>query len=563
VINDPGLVRLTIPMLFLLVAQQGVPRAVDNQIRLGTASIAGIVVDARDQPLPRVRVQINGEERVTYTDAKGRFLFPRLPAASYQLSAQSAGYLTSFYRQKKFGQSGIALVVGEGEQCKDIRLIMRKAGVVAGHVVDEDGRPMVGTRVSALRMRWRSDGTREFDSSFQVVSDDRGDYRLFDVLPGNYVIAAIPPRVTGSSSMERAVGLDPIQPLVTDGYAPIYFPGVTTPRDATPLEIEADHERAGVDFQLRPIPLFRVRGSIVGSVIGPVSPRTGRPDTGYVELREFEEIAGASLNGGDERRHSAVVASDGRFVFEAVPPGRYEALFSQGVEVQSLYGNASVTVEDHDVSEVAIQARRGVTVSGVQDMQGAGVPDAYPAVVLTPLDGAMRLDNRTVTGKSDPSGHFSIVGVPPGRYAIGSVALPPTWYQSAVAQAGVPSIGRLIQVETTDISDVHVTYRAQAAELSGTMSRSNSEPTSDYTLVVFPADRKYWPMWMVGTKPARPDSVGRYSVTLRPGSYFVAAVEDVAPNQWMDPGFLESLVRSATRVTLVDGQRLVQDFTVK
>jgi hypothetical protein len=70
-------------------------------------------------------------------------------------------------------------------------------------------------------------------------------------------------------------------------------------------------------------------------------------------------------------------------------------------------------------------------------------------------------------------------------------------------------------------------------------------------------------MWMSGAGVARADSSGHYKYSVRPGSYLIAAIEDVGQFQWLDPAFLESLIPTATKITLGPSQKLTQDFVVK
>jgi hypothetical protein len=84
-----------------------------------------------------------------------------------------------------------------------------------------------------------------------------------------------------------------------------------------------------------------------------------------------------------------------------------------------------------------------------------------------------------------------------------------------------------------------------------------------YALVIFPVDKREWRVWKTGAGVARPDSSGHYSYSMKPGSYLIAPVEDVATFQWLDPAFLESLIPGATKITLASAQKLTQDFIVK
>ena len=161
--------------------------------------------------MARVKVSLNSVQRVTYTDVKGRFLFPKLSARSYKVSAQYSGYLGASFGERQPGRSGVAFALRDDQRIDDITLTLHKGGVVGERVIDQDGRPMMGIIVSPLLMRWRSDGAREFVATLANMTDDRGEYRLFGLPPGTYLLAAIPPIISGVPALERAVELDRVQ----------------------------------------------------------------------------------------------------------------------------------------------------------------------------------------------------------------------------------------------------------------------------------------------------------------------------------------------------------------
>lgn len=546
-------------------AQQAPPRDAGSQ-NIGTGSISGVVIDAADQtPVPQARVALGSGQRITYTNGKGEFEFPKLGAGSYQVGAQASGYLGAVAGQTRPGQSGVAQVIADGQALKGLKLALHRPGVISGRVINERGRPMPDVTIRTLALRWRDDGSREFDSGRGVVTDDRGEYRLSGLLPGTYAIEAVPALITGVSARERAVELDGVQQVATEGYVPTFFPGVTEARTAATFNVEADSERPAVDFQLAVVPLARVRGHVDGATFGqPASPR-GTPDFGVVVLRPSAGAGAASVSSGNEREQVAAVMADGRFVFEVVPPGDYELLYRQGSpgRGESSFALMPLAATGRDISNVIVDARAGVTVSGDQSPAKAAADSFLATILLTPLSGVMGPHNGPVIGNTDADGRFTITGVPPGRYQIGALTMPTNAFISGVTVGKSPAAGKLIDVGTSNVPDVHVIFQSPRAVVSGVIRREDFTPVTDYTLIVFPEDRKEWPVWMSGVAAVKPNSSGRYSQSLKPGTYLIAAVEQVASSQWMDPAFLEALIPSSTKVTLTSGQQLTQDFVVK
>ena len=84
--------------------------------------------------------------------------------------------------------------LAEGERLTDVTLKVWKYGAIAGTVVDEAGEPVVGVAVRALikdvfagRPRY---GTTQVISELVPIAttDDRGMFRLSQLMPGTYVV---------------------------------------------------------------------------------------------------------------------------------------------------------------------------------------------------------------------------------------------------------------------------------------------------------------------------------------------------------------------------------------
>jgi hypothetical protein len=111
--------------------------------------------------------------------------------------------------------------------------------------------------------------------------------------------------------------------------------------------------------------------------------------------------------------------------------------------------------------------------------------------------------------------------------------------------------------------NVVVTFTDRPTELSGTLQAGNNEPTADYFIVVFAADRALWLPSARRNVVARPATSGRYAVrNLPPGDYLVVAVTDVEQGDWWDPAFLERLAPVAVKITLSEAERKTLDLKI-
>lgn len=402
----------------------------------------------------------------------------------------------------------------------------------------------------------------------------------------------------------------------TTAYAPVYFPGTTAPSGAATVSVAAGEEKGGVDFQLQLVQTARVEG-FVTSPDGQLPPGTQvalvPTDRGSVP-----NIPGVNAN-------TARVAADGRFAFTNVTPGQYsvqaratirQPLTAESVSAsiqaargqgpgrggpiggaitQVLWAAMDVAVAGQAVSNLSLNLAPGMTVSGRVDFQGSGqAPTDFSRVrlSLTPR-GQQTFEIGTVApAQVDANGHFTIPGVSPGRYVLtASVGPAPVNGRGAQQGAGTPAGrgaalpgqgqsgrwmiksavagGRDVLDFPMDIgpgqepSNINVTFTDKAQELSGTIQDPTGRPTADYTIVVFPADSRYWQPQARRIASARPGTDGRFSFMALPaGEYRLTAVTDVEPGEWYDPAFLAQLGQASIAISLGDGEKKTQDIKV-
>ena len=59
----------------------------------------------------------------------------------------------------------------------------------------------------------------------------------------------------------------------------------------------------------------------------------------------------------------------------------------------------------------------------------------------------------------------------------------------------------------------------------------------------------------------RPSADGAFAFRgLPPGSYYLAAIDDVEPGEWFDPAFLQRLLPNAMTLSLGEGEHKAQDI---
>ena len=86
-------------------------------------------------------------------------------------------------------------------------------------------------------------------------------------------------------------------------------------------------------------------------------------------------------------------------------------------------------------------------------------------------------------------------------------------------------------------------------------------PTADYTIILFPADNRYWTPQSRRIMSARPGTDGTFSFRGFPaGQYRLTAVTDAEPGEWYDPAFLSQVVSASMTLPIAEGEKKTQDI---
>ena len=593
-----------------------------------TALIMGTVVTGgAGQPADGVRLTMSGSalrgSRSTLTDDNGNFAFLALPPGTYTLRATKPGHVSATYGQKAPGRPGTPIVLAEGQQLKSISLELPKGGVISGIVYDEKNRPSVSTSVRAMRWTMQS-GERVLSSAGTATTDDRGMYRIFGLVPGDYVVSAtarnsstnvinmadlqnlermeelaslglvggnmtITGNVSISSNQIEVLTRDMATPngptVPVSGYAPVYFPGTPLPDTAQAIQVGAAQEQLGIDFQLQRVPLTMVTGQII-------VPNGITVTSVQVRLRN------QSISAPGTQQFSARPDRNGLFKFNAVPPGQYvmsatvnapvarapatvptnpaaQAMQERLVLASSsssggrprLWATADVSVDGGFAPNVTLSLQDGVNVSGSLAFQGSAPrPPQLNRVrlTLTPHGRAMQsLGLSTVNVTADVEGRFAFKGIVPGQYRIRASGASGWTLKSAMAD-GRDALDFWIEIGTgQQTPNISLTFGDQSTSLKGVLQNHLGQPTADYTVIVFPADNRYWVPLARRVRSARPATDGSFSfMGLPEGEYRLATVTDVESGAWYDPALLEQLQVASVPVRLADGQPVVQDLRV-
>jgi hypothetical protein len=219
-----------------------------------------------------------GRNQVTTGD-DGTYSFLNVNPGQYQVVVDRDGFITQEYGQRSWvSGTGVTLTVTAGQKLANINVAMVPAGTIAGTIRDETGEAMAGIQVQALSYQYQN-GSKTLVSAKQVPTDDRGEYRLFWLPPGDYYVSAIPNgpggrrgqagqnlaaivQQLGLTQAAGAINAAVAAPTADEAYAPSYYPGGIDPENAVAITLPPAQELDRMDFVLRPIQMLTVSGKV-------------------------------------------------------------------------------------------------------------------------------------------------------------------------------------------------------------------------------------------------------------------------------------------------------------
>jgi hypothetical protein len=188
-----------------------------------------------------------------------------------------------------------------------VTLTLRKGGVITGRVLKSNDTPVVAATVRAFRVRDENGKPTEGSSAIaERMTDDRGVYRMYGVLPGTYIVSA--------GGMTRFFG--GYGATAHDQDVPTYAPSAT--RDTAQEVVVRSGDEATADIQYRGEPGHAISGTVLG--FPPV--QGGMSSGGTVTLTDVKTRT--MLTAAQSSSFNDYV-----FAFYGLPDGEYELVAQQ------------------------------------------------------------------------------------------------------------------------------------------------------------------------------------------------------------------------------------------
>ena len=318
------------------------------------------------------------------TDASGEFQFDAVKPGVWTITAEHSGFVID-------PESKQIVVNVSSENKAEITVKLIRTAAISGRVFDEDGDPVAGASVQIVLANQRKNS----GPVASTVTNDRGEYRAFNVQPGKYRIA-----VSYTAPVEQ---MRVKMKAASSIYRTTFYPAAVDPRLGQVVTVEAGADLGGFDVQI-----FRAHAVTVKGTVTTIS---GMPPA-YVWVHLFPVPQAISP------RSLSEVIQDGRGIFEIghVPPGRYIVEATAISADQNLSAHRAIEVGNTDVEGIQLTLAQPQTVTGVFVLpEGQKIPPRL-IVALEPQD--LDYSRGLQIIQANPDGSFQIRGVTPGDYDV-------------------------------------------------------------------------------------------------------------------------------------------------
>ena len=484
-------------------------------------------------PVTKTSMNVTGERRFTLTDADGGYAFTQVASGTYTVGAGRNGFISRYFDDVWSPADARILSLNSNEALERIDLRLICAGAISGAVFDEDNQPLMSVQVEAVRIRFMPEARRLEAPGAIVMTNDLGEFRLYNLPPGNYFVRILTSTVnpqTGKQVLRLA-----------------YYPNTSTIENAQAFRLTGGNEIDGVRFSVGLTSSYSISGNIIDA-------------TGSAGKRRYE-VTVHRVNTG-ERAAPSTLTMDGTFAVLAMTPGDYLLTASstlQGPDSQlngqprDVSGFAIAHVADGD-AHVNIQVNPEAEVSGKVLIENPkGQTTSGMLIALWPQLPILGTGPNMIHSEIDRNGAFKIQYLPSGTYDFGSFDASGMYLKKIICGGKDYTLLPITIESGVSVTDCSVTLGTDAGVVKGQVL-DGEKPMSGLTVVAIPEQRSLRHLDRF-TVIGRTNANGEYQLPgVIPGDYLLFAVPADEGESYFDLDFADRNQRDAERVSVKSGE---------
>ena len=502
----------------------------DQQQPPPKATLEGTVVNAvGGEPLRKARVtlrlnvgptrQMRGEAVVTMiqavtSDSAGKFYFPSVEPGDYQLIVRHDGFASRTLGGMTEGSKREGVVLGPGDNKAGLLVKLAPYAVISGRAVDEDGDPVQNLPVALMQYEYTSRG-RELIEGRTGTTDDRGEYRIYDVPPGKYFLKFNHRGMRISRSDE------------TESVTPTFFPGAPDVSNAAPFDIKAGQQLTGLVISLRKSRLATVRGRVI-------APPNVQVNVGLMVTSD---------RGTSSNSNNLTDTKDYKFELGGLAPGSLFVTANYAYNGQRFSTQVPVEVGTDDINGLELRPGPPLDLAGTVRIDGQDHGEVLRHA------GERRRDRPQSHQSVKEDGAFLLRNLESTTYRIGVNRTPLLYVKSITFGSADISESQLdLTAGVPPRAELAIVLGADAGEIEGTVM-NDKEPAEGARVTLIRSDGRKVAAYF---KFAQVDSAGKFSLRgIAPGTYRVVGWDKVDINAVQyDPDFLRPYDTAGVRVTI-------------
>ena len=427
----------------------------------------------------------------------------------------------------------VTVNVGAGQQLTGLAYFLIPGGTISGRIVDTLGRPAAAARISAMRLTYQ-EGRPMALLAKTAASNDRGEYRMFWMEPGEYYIRA--------------------EKQLPTGFARVYYPASGNVSGAVKVRVSGGEESPRIDISLQRSMSFRISGSVTSIVAGVDVAQQA------VQFYLIPVESGGILDGGLTVQNQLLPPDEalGKFSISNVQAGRYDLVAvltdRRSSPPRSFIGRVEVDVPFQNVSGVNVVIAEGVDVYGKVVYSGTPSLPASTRVQLQPKGLFSSLPFAAkLTASPAEDGTFTIPNLPDFQYSVSVSPLPPNTYITDIRQGSFS----VFDIGTVGVAGrlnrpFEIVLDAPGAVINGKVPASPEQLAAGVTVALIPEERRRENLALYKRGIVSPD--GSFSFSgIAPGRYKLFAWESLPPSAEQNSEFMDVYRDAGTEITVVPG----------
>jgi len=527
---------------------QETPQPAASNIKTEKCRVAGMVVrKGSNEPIHFARITLtsDGDEQKSLhgtTAPDGRFTFNDVSAGDYRLTVTRNGYVSEAYGARRPMDPGVPLTLSPGKHVDDLIFRMVPAAIITGRVRDENGEALPWAHVTAL-LTYFIQGKRTLMPASSSATNDLGEYRLFNLPPGKYLLSA-------GYEMSQAMGMSMAIAMGSreerEGLTTTYYPGTSEPLQAATINVEPGAELRSMDFSLRPSGVFHIRGHVSG--LGPGRAGFG----GAVMLRKGNSRLTAAM----PERTAVVKTEDGTFDIDQVASGSYEIIAIEFAGDTPRATHRPIEVGGADVDGVDLAFEPGVTITGHLRWEDKAAAPTVPLRVS--LEQGEQAFSVQPTAEVQPDGSFELKNVSADSYWVNVAGPAPDAFLKSARYGSSDALGNF-RVNSGSDATLELLCSARGAHIQGVVMNSDPVPVSGVWVTLIPEYSNQKRLF----QSVRSRANGKFEFRgVAPGEYTLFSWDNVEEHAWDDPEFLKPFKSQGVSVRVTEGETRTADLTV-